>query len=300
LYNYLNNPLFIEYQKEFNSGTKYTDLSKLFKMEKSQFFFHITLESKKNEKKFNYFGKEIIIPDYLLKNYSLKKKVYQYFYSLILDYKIKGCSVLINLLDDNSHINLKNKKIINEMYVNLKEPENIILKKFSQRHRTTLNKNYDDINYEIIDHTNYSGQITEMKKMHIEISKKESRSNETWIINEQMIKNDNGFLIKINNKHKCIGYYFFFYDNLTSVYFSSVTYREYFKIYKNLGHKAIWNAVIYSKKKSQYFFLGWENLNEPETDKEKNITLFKKGFCGFKKRSIILENNEDFLNFMKN
>ena len=295
----MNNPLIIKYQKEFNSGAEYTDLSKLFKIEKSQFFFHVTLQSRKNEKKFNYYGKEIIIPDYLLNNYALKKEVYQYFYSLILKHKIIDCSVLINLLDENSYINLKNKKIINEMYIDLKEPENKILEKFAQRHRTILKKYYDDIKYEIIDNTNYTGQITEMRKMHIEISEKETRSKETWNINEQMIKNNNGFLIKINNNYKCIGYYFFFYDNLTTIYFSSVTYREYFKIYKNLGHKAMWNAIIYSKKKSQYFSLGRENLNEPETDKEKNITLFKKGFCGFKKKSIILENNEDFLNFMK-
>ena len=142
MYNYLNNPLLIEYQKEFNSDIQYTDLSQVFKIKGINFYFRITLD-KKNNFQLNYYGREIIFPDYLITNYLLKKKVYDYLDSLIIKYKINKCNVKVNLLHDDTYVDCKNKNIINEMYIDLKNSENTILRNFAQRHRTILNKNYE-------------------------------------------------------------------------------------------------------------------------------------------------------------
>jgi hypothetical protein len=105
----------------------------------------------------------------------------------------------------------------------------------------------------------------------IEVSGKKTRSRSSWLINEKMLINNYGFITKVSNKEKFLSYYFFFFDKVTTVYFSSVTYREYFKIYKNLGHASIWSAIKYSKNVSKFLYLGDENSSSSLTNKEKNF-----------------------------
>ena len=48
----------------------------------------------------------------------------------------------------------------------------------------------------------------------------------------------------------------FYHNHLTCSYFSSCSLREYFKIIKNLQHKAIYHAIEYSKNISKNLHLG--------------------------------------------
>ena len=234
-----------------------------------------------------------------MNNSLLKKAVFKYLKDLILKYNIETCDIKIsifnnNFLDKNSEFN-----IINELYVDLSFSEINIRKNFKQSHRTILNKIYEDLNYQIIDYKNYNGEVLEMERMHIEVSGKKTRSSQSWLINEKMLINNYGFLIKVSNKEKFLSYYFFFFDKITTVYFSSVTYREYFKIYKNLGHASIWAAIKYIKNISNFFYLGDENLSSFLTGKEKNIESFKKSFSNFKNKFVFINNCNDLLNYFK-
>ena len=53
-----------------------------------------------------------------------------------------------------------------------------------------------------------------MRKLHIKIANKETRSKETWLINEKMICNQEGFLIKVDYNNDPISYSFFFIMNI--------------------------------------------------------------------------------------
>ena len=298
MYEYLKNSFFIEYQKEYNNDCEYIDLSKLFNLPGVNFFFFLTLEKNKAENKLNYYGKSIRIEEFVLNNSLLKKAVFKYLNDLIFKYNIETCDIKIsifnnNFLDKNSEFN-----IINELYVDLSFSETIIRKNFRELHQRLLNKTYEDLNYEIIDNTNYKNEIYEMEKMHIEVSGKRTRSSKSWEINAEMIKNNCAFLTKASNKKKVLSYYFFFLNKISTIYFSSVTYREYFKIYKNLGHTSIWNAIKYSRNKSRFLYLGDENINS-STDKEKNIEFFKKGFANYKKKIITITKCENFLSYIE-
>lgn len=293
MYEYLTNPLFIEYNKEYNKAFEYIDFYE------TEYSLPLTLEKKDDVLKLNCYGREIQITEYILNNNLIKKKIYKYLEQLIHKYKIKKCYAKLHL-NENILLEKKlNNKIFNEMYIDLSDSENTIFKNFRLSHRTRLNKIYEDLNYQIINHENYNNEILEMKKMHIEISGRQTRSDKTWLINENMIKNDNGFLIKVNNKDNCLSYLFFFYDNTTTIYFSSASYRQYYKIYKNLGHRSMWEAIKYSKKKSKIFLLGEYNISNSLSDPKKNINSFKKGFCGFTKKVLLIENCNELLNYLK-
>ena len=138
---------------------------------------------------------------------------------------------------------------------------------------------------------------SKMREMHAQISGRLTRSVKSWKINEDMILNNHAFLIEASNKEKVLSYYLFFFDKITSVYFSSVSLREYFKIYKNLGHTSIWEAIKYLKNVSKFFYLGDEKLSESLSYKEKNIIFFKKGFSNLKKKYIYIDNCNSLLDY---
>ena len=300
LYEYLKNSYFIEYQKEYNNHYEYVDLSKSFNLPKINFFFFLTLEKSQEGNKLNYYGKSIQIEEVVINNFLLKNLISEYLESLIIKHNIKSCNIKINIPKDNLVSEQLRSKIINEMYVDLSYSFENIKKNFKQSHRTILNKTYEDLSYEIINNKNYNNEILEMEKMHVEVSGKRTRSAKSWLLNAKMIKNNCAFLIKAKNKEKVLSYNFFFFDCTTTIYFASVSYREYFKIYKNLGHASIWYAIKYSKNISKFLYLGDDHLTNSCTDKEKNIENFKKGFCNFKKRIIIINNFNDLFNSLEN
>ena len=94
------------------------------------------------------------------------------------------------------------EKIIYEIYIDLSENIETIKSRFSSNLRNEINRNYENTKYEIVDKNNYEmNEIFKMMKFHIKISGRQTRSDETWKINEDMLLNDQGFLtrIKYNN-----------------------------------------------------------------------------------------------------
>jgi hypothetical protein len=138
----------------------------------------------------------------------------------------------------------------------------------------------------IYDSTNYPDRkILEMKKMHFFVSKKKTRSDNSWELNEKFIKENKGFIVEVLYKKKPISFSFFANDLNKSIYFSSVTDRRYFKL-AGVNHLTLWKAIIYSKFKNlkklelgisnYYFNRDFNQINE----KDKNIAFFKSRFCG--------------------
>lgn len=125
-----------------------------------------------------------------------------------------------------------------------------------------------------------------MQDMHKIVSGRQTRSNLSWVINEKMIKNNNGFLIKTKLNNLPISYSFFFHDENSCVYFSSCTLRDYFKY--SVNHFSIWNAIEHCKSLGvKSFFIGRSKtlyINEIQDDKEKSIEKFKSLFGGIKKK----------------
>ena len=103
--------------------------------------------------------------------------------------------------------------------------------------------------------------------------------------------NDEGFLVQIKAKNRIIGYSLFFYNQITCKYFASCILTEYFKIYRNLQHLALWFAIKYSKSICKNFYIGLviEECITGISEKEINIGKFKSKFNKIPEKSIVLK-----------
>ena len=94
-----------------------------------------------------------------------------------------------------------------------------------------------------------------------------------------------GFIVEVLYKQRPISFSLFVNDLQKSIYFSSVTDRQYFKL-AGVNHFSLWKAIIYSKFKNlkklelgvtKYYFN--RDLNFI-SEKDKNIAFFKSRFGG--------------------
>jgi hypothetical protein len=290
-------PLYIDYQVKYNSKSFFLDLSD----ESNKFGINIpmTLESKGGINILNYYGKSITIN---ANSDHEKNLLTEYILHLNQKYQIQKYNVKYPVICFEENFKIYSNKLVEEMFIDLSNPEKVIFKNFKQSSKTVLNKIYNELNYQIIDYLNYNGEIEEMRKLHIKIANKETRSKETWLINEKMICNQEGFLIKVDYNNNPISYSFFFYNEYLCEYFSSVTIREYFKQFTNITHKSLWLAIQYIKGNCKFFYLGDRTFysNNLIGEKEKNIEKFKYSFHEFTQKYLILENFDNLFFFLKN
>ena len=293
---YLYEDLFIQYQKEYNNHNTYKNISfKIINKSKNEIFFPATIEDRNNHKSLNFFGMPINIEKEKIKNFDKKKELSSIFINLLNENNINFFFYKSEITNNDLATFIQNNKnfleCINiECYINLNENYENIKKKFSKGHKSLLKKNYPNLEYQIFDHQNYKkNQILEMESLHELVSGKKTRSHLSWKINEKMIENDQGVLIKVidRNNNKNLSYCFIYFNQIEAIYFSSCSLRESFKIYKNITHKVIWKAIQYLKNRNlKKFHLGvCKTLYQKKEieKKQKNIELFKSSFGGEKK-----------------
>ena len=202
-----------------------------------------------------------------------------------------------NELENKTLKKINPKLITEQQIIDLNKTEDEIFKNFKSNLRYEINKTKKniDIKTKIIDKNNYSKNfILEMMETHVNVSGRQTRSKETWLINEQMIMENQGFLSLVYYKSKAVSYSLFFYNHNTIYYFSSVTLREYFKL-SGISHLSLWEAIKFAKQKNiKNFNLGltgyfYSREDCDITPKEKNIAFFKSRFSGIKKYKVIID-----------
>ena len=284
--------LLVEYLKNYNHTSTFEDIS--FKMicEDNQIICPLTIEKKSiNENILNFYDQPF---EFFFKGKIGKKvetKLLIYLSEIITKNDITKINMKVKQ-DLNNNIDFeKNKSYSNlvsvykERFVNIKNENKQIMKGFSAGLRNELKKNYEGTEYIIINKDNYKkNEILKMMYLHEKISKKKTRTKESWIINEKMILENKAFLIKCLLNGECISYNLFFHNSLVTTWFSSCSIREHFKNVRNLSSTVVWMAMKYVKDSHNcsYFNLGAETIfsREPLSDKEKNIEFFKGKFRG--------------------
>ena len=117
------------------------------------------------------------------------------------------------------------------------------------------------------------------KKLHLECSGKQTRSDKTWEIQWEAIKSELASVYYIQKKNKVIGFAYFIHDNNFATYYVAA-YERKNNNDQSLGHLILWEAVKNLKNKGlKRLYLGSypiENLDEK--NKISNIISFKKGF----------------------
>ena len=295
-FSYLLDPFQRRY-KEFYHNTNFFNKS-VFLTDNKKIYIPKTIDKK--TKKYSFYGHPIEI----FSNNIISKlnyiKIKKYFDKLksnkLFKFQIKNEQ---DLLKEKSQIV---EQIINEIYIDLSKSIDEIKSNFSSNLRNEINKNYSDTNFQIIDKKNYKkNEILEMMNLHKRIAGKVTRSEQSWKQNEKMIENDKGFLIKVTYKEKLVSYSFFFHNNFTCHYSSSVADRGYYKLIRNLHHRSLWLAINYAKKKCSFLNIGSTTIFSKSdlSDKEKNIEKFKSKFKGINLKFVILNEFPEY-NFYRN
>lgn len=291
IFDYRLNKIYIDYLKNYYSMSTFEDVSFIIKIRDSKLYCPLTIEKKIEEKKLNFFGE----PFFIICN-KISKEVMDKFYlklrEICSEWKVKEINLVLQLektienLDKDFKINSLNK-ICHRKYIDLTSDFKSIKEKFSRGLKNKINKQFDELDYEIIDHKNYDenkNDILVMMKMHEEISNKSTRSKKTWLLNGEMIKNNNGLLVKVTLNKKIISYFFVIYTKTDAYYFSSCTYREYFSRFSNITHKSVIYVLKYLIKIGcKTFTLGDCKTiysSGPFSEKEKSIQQFKNSFGG--------------------
>tara|TARA_B110000037_G_C17095108_1_gene495653 strand:+ start:861 stop:1835 length:975 start_codon:yes stop_codon:yes gene_type:complete len=257
----------------------------------------------KKTKKYSFYGHPIEI---FSKNFISKidyLKIQNYFQKIksekLFKFQIKLEQNLINKKIEKIE---KVEQVINEIYIDLSKSIDEIKNNFSSTLRNEIKKDYENTKFEIIDKKNYKkNEILEMMNFHIKIAGRVTRSEQSWKQNEEMILNDKGFLIKVTHKDNLISFSFFFHNNFSCHYSSSVADREYYKKIRNMHHKSLWLAIKHAKTICKFFNVGSTTIYSKKniSDKEKNIEKFKSKFKGIDLKFVILNEFPEY-DFYKN
>lgn len=116
----------------------------------------------------------------------------------------------------------------------------------------------------------FSPTIKNLKELHLKVSGRKTRSDETWDIQQEMIDVGEGFVVELYKEGTLLSAAFFM-KNQWSCYYACAA-----SIKGVNSHPVIWAAIEYCKAEGLERFELGEKLEG--TEKEKNISMFKAGF----------------------
>ena len=301
--NYFSDKLFISYQKEYYNQK--CELCEYFlNIENKDIYFLYTLTKITD---INYKISFFSLPARILcKKYLSLRDINKIKLNLLKIYDAKNINFSFSFLIDQEQINLEKLKKINPLsieetqQIDLNLSEQQILNNMKYNHRREIKKVYKilELKSKIINYKNFNDNILlEMKLMHKRVAGKKTRSDITWEIMGEMVKEKKAFIVLIELDTKPISFSFFFYNKVTISYFSSVTDREFFNL-GGINHMSLWEAIKFAKNniKLKKFDIGVTNYLYSRSDntiseKEKNISFFKSRFCGKKTLQVIIDKN---------
>jgi len=157
----------------------------------------------------------------------------------------------------------------------------VIKRNLRKSYKALINSDMSDWSIEVLDVADES-VWNQFKELHLEVSGKKTRSDETWEIHFNDIKKQQGFLVYLaNNSGKIDGGGFFNFTRDEGLYAVGASKRTLFD--KPLGHVIQYRAIQEFKKRGVVWYkLGPRPYlsEKPEaTDKEISIAEFKQGFA---------------------
>jgi hypothetical protein len=287
-YKYRLEPTFVNYLKEYNSKSSFEDISFIIRNNNSTLYCPLTIEKSKDKNSLSFFGDPFSIIYSNITQESLEL-FYKKIKNILIEKNINKINFLIEKpFKNEEYVNVVNKEILikNKLskFIDLSKNIDSIKKDFSKGHKSSVKKEYDNLDYQIINFENYNDEILDMMLMHRNVVGKMTRSKKSWLLNGEMIKNDNAILLKTIFKNKPISYSLFFFNKYEAVYFSSCTERRYFKNFINITHKSIYHSINYLKKVNcNKLTLGYcKTVYAPVSISEKEINLekFRSSFGG--------------------
>ena len=181
---------------------------------------------------------------------------------------------------DLSDLNNNFKLLENyDLYLNLSNSLDDIKKKIRKSYINIINKE-KSLKINVFDETKHDKKIwLEFKNLHLQVSKRETRSDESWKKQFKNLCDKMAFFFYLEKDNKLIAGSFF---DIThdEAYYSVGVYNEEAKK-NNISHLIQYSAIKFFKnKKIKWYYLGKyiSKIDELNTKKDLNISFFKKGF----------------------
>ena len=125
--------------------------------------------------------------------------------------------------------------------------------------------------------------IERFRQLHIQVSGQETRSQETWDLQYEMVRHGEAFLVLGELKGELVTAALFLLSPSSCFYGVSASNRALFD--KPLSHVVLWNAILNAKNWGCSFFemgkIDYPHQGVPvPNQKELSISTFKRGFGG--------------------
>lgn len=171
--------------------------------------------------------------------------------------------------------------IYHDLFLNLQSSMDQIKSNFRKSYKSLITSGMKNWAIDVLNISNES-IWDQFKALHLEVSGKKTRSDETWDIHFNDIKKQQGFLVYLlNNSGKMEGGGFFNFSRDEGLYAVGAYNRALFD--KPLGHIVQYRAIQELKKRGVVWYkLGSRPYfsEKPEaTEKEISIAEFKQGFA---------------------
>lgn len=220
---------------------------------------------------------------------NISKSLVNFFLDIKKDYRIelKFCSIYTKKKLINFYFLLfKYKKKTNfsyELFVNLDLNISEIKNSLRKSYKSLVVNKTNNLELKVLENNDIS-IWNEFRNLHLEESGRKTRSDLSWELQFDRIKNNNAFLIYINYKNNFISGAYFPHTNFESYYGVGV-YPKKFNII-NLGHLIQFRAIEEMKKRRiKKYKVGF--IDEIRSEKRKSIDDFQSGFANeFKEKFI--------------
>ena len=199
---------YIEYKKEYYKDSLFENISFKIEYENVKVICPLTIQSEK-KRKIKFFGDNIIVftNNKISKNLDLQLK--ELFKNLKSKYMIDETFLKFPKGKNIETITKNIEKIESDIFIDLTLNKTDLLNNFKPNLRNELKKKYNNTQYEIIDYKNFRDKdIKEMMYMHEKVSGKITRSEKSWNINGEMIKNKKAFIVRVSHEDNPISFSF--------------------------------------------------------------------------------------------
>lgn len=163
--------------------------------------------------------------------------------------------------------------------INLQCEIDFIKSSFRKSYKSLINWGERELKIQIINSENFTDDhINEFRKFHINVAGKETRNQQTWDIQGELIKQNQAFIIRAEYQEKLVAISFYQHGISSVLYGVGVYDRELMAQNLPLAHSSLFYAIKEAKNRElKELIMGDINHNN-ENQKEAQIAKFKKGF----------------------
>lgn len=132
--------------------------------------------------------------------------------------------------------------------------------------------------------------ISNLQDLHHQVNGRQTRSNQTWKLQEEMVENNKAFLVTIFEGHKLLAGALFYHNNYSCYYACAVSTID--------SHAIIWKGILHAKQLGLLTMDFGEHIFSPVgtdvggyicDEKLVNICKFKTGFGGVYKVGLFVD-----------